>query len=77
MLLKSFNLNFMLTKLKRYLSTNLSLIYGGPLTLDGWRWISSKLPKTADNLTLLDIGCGSGYLMKIFFQEKMKQLRQP
>ncbi len=52
--------NFMLKKLKRFLIPNLNLIYGGPLTLDGWRWISSKLPPTVDDWTLLDIGCGSG-----------------
>ena len=47
-------------KLNRLVFPNLNLVYGGPLTLDGWRWLSSRLPRTVDNWKLLDIGCGSG-----------------
>lgn len=39
---------------------NKFLFFGDTLVYDRWRWIESKLPKTNDDLRLLDIGCGSG-----------------
>ncbi len=39
---------------------NKFLFFGDTLVYDRWRWISSKLPKTNEDLTLLDVGCGSG-----------------
>lgn len=34
---------------------------GDNLVYDRYRWINNKLPKTLDNLKLLDIGCGNGW----------------
>ena len=34
---------------------------GDNLVYDRYRWINSKLPKTLDNLKILDIGCGNGW----------------
>ena len=39
---------------------NKFLFFGDTLVYDRWRWISSKLPKTNEDWSLLDIGCGSG-----------------
>ena len=50
----------MIRKFLRVAIPNLNLIYGDPTTLDRWRWISRRLPKTRDNWSLLDVGCGSG-----------------
>jgi SAM-dependent methyltransferase len=38
----------------------MTLIYGDPLMLDRWMWIRTRLPRTVDELRLLDVGCGSG-----------------
>ena len=39
---------------------NQFLFLGDTLVYDRWKWIASKLPKTNENWTLLDVGCGSG-----------------
>ena len=39
---------------------NKFLFFGDTLVYDRWRWIASKLPKTNEDLKLLDIGCGTG-----------------
>ena len=39
---------------------NKFLFAGDTLVYDRWKWIASKLPKTNENLKLLDVGCGSG-----------------
>ena len=39
---------------------NKYLLYGDTLLLDRWKWVEKRLPKTNDNLKLLDVGCGSG-----------------
>jgi SAM-dependent methyltransferase len=37
-----------------------TLIHGDLLVLDRWRWLKRRLPRTANNETLIDIGCGNG-----------------
>lgn len=37
-----------------------TLIHGDPLVLDRWLWLRPRLPKTANNERLLDVGCGTG-----------------
>lgn len=37
-----------------------TLIHGDPLILDRYLWYKKRLPKTANGLKLIDIGCGSG-----------------
>ena len=36
------------------------LIHGDPLVLDRWLWLKKRLPRTRNDETLLDCGCGSG-----------------
>jgi 2-polyprenyl-3-methyl-5-hydroxy-6-metoxy-1,4-benzoquinol methylase len=37
-----------------------TLIHGDTLVLDRWIWLKSRLPKTKNGESLIDIGCGSG-----------------
>ena len=37
-----------------------TLIHGDTLVLDRWIWLRKYLPKTKNNETLIDVGCGSG-----------------
>lgn len=36
------------------------LIHGDTLVYDRWRWLSRRLPPTANHEQLIDIGCGNG-----------------
>ncbi len=36
------------------------LIHGDPLVLDRWLWLKKRLPRTRNDESLLDCGCGSG-----------------
>ena len=38
------------------------IIHGDTLVLDRWLWLKRRLPKTGNNESLLDIGCGNGAL---------------
>lgn len=46
----------------KFFNINKFLFFGDTLVFDRWNWISKRLPKTFDNLKLLDVGCGSGAL---------------
>jgi SAM-dependent methyltransferase len=37
-----------------------TLLHGDTLVLDRWRWLSRRLPLTANGESLLDVGCGTG-----------------
>jgi SAM-dependent methyltransferase len=37
-----------------------ALIHGDTLVLDRWLWLCTRLPRTNEQLMLLDVGCGSG-----------------
>ncbi len=37
-----------------------TLIHGDTLVLDRWNWLRKQLPVTKKNISVLDIGCGSG-----------------
>ncbi len=37
-----------------------ALIHGEPMVLDRWYWLKARLPRTANNEKLIDIGCGTG-----------------
>ncbi len=37
-----------------------TLIHGDTLVLDRWKWLKRRLPITANNEKLIDIGCGTG-----------------
>ena len=37
-----------------------TLIHGNLAVLDRWLWLKSRLPKTRNGETLLDVGCGTG-----------------
>ena len=50
----------MFTAFIRYLKRKKLLIHGDPLVLDRWLWICKWLPKTNEDLSILDVGCGSG-----------------
>ena len=50
----------MFTSFIRYLKRQKLLIHGDPLVLDRWLWICKWLPKTNEDLSILDVGCGSG-----------------
>lgn len=47
----------LLTKILGFTAT---LIHGDTLVLDRWRWLKQRLPLTANNERLLDVGCGTG-----------------
>ena len=46
--------------LVRILGFPATIIHGDTLVLDRWRWVKDRLPRTRNNETLLDVGCGSG-----------------
>ncbi|TWU25796.1 class I SAM-dependent methyltransferase [Bythopirellula polymerisocia] len=46
--------------LVRIMGFRATLIHGDTLVLDRWRWLRRRLPKTANNESLLDVGCGTG-----------------
>src|SRR5262245_20380478 len=35
-------------------------LHGDPLLMDRWRFVTLRLPRTANMESLIDIGCGSG-----------------
>lgn len=37
-----------------------TLIHGDTLVLDRWLWLKKRLPRTNNNESVIDIGCGSG-----------------
>src|SRR4051812_40714756 len=37
-----------------------TLIHGDTLVLDRWLWLRARLPRTLDQMRLLDVGCGTG-----------------
>ena len=37
-----------------------ALFHGDCLVWDRWRWLKRRLPRTKNDLTLVDIGCGTG-----------------
>lgn len=37
-----------------------TLLHGDPFVLDRWLWLARRLPRTANQECLLDVGCGSG-----------------
>jgi SAM-dependent methyltransferase len=37
-----------------------TLFHGDCLVWDRWRWLKRRLPRTKDNLSLIDVGCGTG-----------------
>ncbi|MEH2263622.1 class I SAM-dependent methyltransferase [Nostoc sp.] len=37
-----------------------TLIHGDPMVLDRWFWLRKRLPRTANDEKLIDIGCGTG-----------------
>jgi SAM-dependent methyltransferase len=46
--------------LLRIFGHRMTLIFGDPMVLDRWRWITRYLPRTQGGELLIDIGCGSG-----------------
>ena len=46
--------------LVRVLGFTATLIHGDSMVLDRWRWLKRRLPQTANNESLLDVGCGTG-----------------
>lgn len=46
--------------LTRVLGSAAGLVQGDTMTLDRWWWLSERLPMTANEERLLDVGCGSG-----------------
>jgi SAM-dependent methyltransferase len=37
-----------------------TLLHGDAMVLDRWRWLKSRLPRSGNGESLLDVGCGSG-----------------
>src|SRR4051812_14445018 len=37
-----------------------TLCHGDTAVLDRWRWLTRRLPRTRNQETLLDVGCGTG-----------------
>lgn len=48
------------SSLVRIFGFRATLIHGDTLVLDRWRWLKSRIPKTANGEMLIDVGCGTG-----------------
>ena len=49
-----------------------TLFHGDLTVIDRWLWIKDRLPITKDQETLLDIGCGSGFVGERFLEMGIK-----